>query len=89
MKRPPKTKKKIEIKIGEGDNDALINFAETPEGKELGLHKFESAYAKGVTFGRPLHPFEREGSGLPAPSGGLPHQEFHFEFDVRFTLNES
>lgn len=89
MKKNNHYKKEIEFKIGEDNVDALMKLADSPEGEELGIFKFQDSNAKGVTFGRKLGCFEREGEGLPTPNDDCPRREFHFEFDVRFTLNES
>jgi len=89
MKKNNHYKKEIEFKLGEGNEDAFIEFAKSDEGKELGLHYNEFSGGKGFNIGRPPNPFECEGKGLPEPNDDLSRQEFHFEFDVRFTLNES
>lgn len=90
MKKASSYKKEIEFEIGSGDNiDTLMKIADSPEGEELGIFSFQNSNAKGVTIGRKLNHFEREGKGLPTPDSRLPQREFHFEFDVRFTLDES
>lgn len=89
MKKNNHYKKEIEFKIGEGNEDAIIEFAKSAEAKESGLFYTKFSGGEGFTIGRPPNPFECEGNGLPEPDDRLPHREFHFEFDVRFTLNES
>lgn len=90
MKKYNHYKKEIEFKIGGEDNiDTLMKIADSPEGEELGIFSVQDSNAKGVTGGRPPNPFEREGKGLPEADNRFPRREFHFEFDIRFTLNES
>ena len=90
MKKLKSYRKEIQFEIGKQDNiDSLIEIADSSEGEELGLFSFQDSKAKGVTFGRKLGYFEREGRGLPEADNNLPKKEFHFEFDVRFTLDES
>ncbi len=89
MKKNNHYKKEIEFKIGEGNEDAIIEFAKSAEAKEFGLFYTKFSGGEGFAIGRPPNPFECEGNGLPEPDNRLPHREFHFEFDVRFTLNES
>ena len=87
MKKLKSYRKEIKFEIGGADNiETLIKIADSPEGEELGIFSFQNSNAKGVTGGRKLNPFEREGKGLPTPNNRLPQREFHFEFGVRFTL---
>ncbi len=72
MKKNNHYKKEIEFKIGEDNVDALMKLADSPEGEELGIFKFQDSNAKGVTFGRKLGCFEREGEGLPTPNDDCP-----------------
>ncbi|MBA3632625.1 MAG: hypothetical protein H0W58_07435 [Acidobacteria bacterium] len=89
MKKNNHYKKEIEFKLGEGYEAEHIEFSKSNEGKEFGLTYTKFSGGEGFTFGGPPNPFEREGKELPTPDSNLPHQDFHFEFDVRFTLNES
>lgn len=90
MKKNNHYKKEIEFEIGDEDNiDTLIKIADSPEGEELGIFSFQHSNGKVVTFDRGLNSFERKGEGLPEADNRLPQREFHFEFDVRFTLDES
>jgi len=90
MKKLKSYRKEIKFEIGGADNiETLIKIADSPEGEELGWSSFKTSNAIGVTGGSKLQPFEREGKGLPTPNNELPKRELHFEFDLRFTLNES
>ena len=90
MKKLKSYKKEIRFEIGKEDNvNTLIEIADSPEGEEIGLFSFQTSTAKGVTFGRKLGFCEREGRGLPEADNNLPKKEFHFEFDVRFVLDEA
>lgn len=67
MKKLNRYKKEISFEIGNEDNiSALMKIADSPEGEELGIFSFQDSNAMGVTFGRKLNYFEREGEGLPA-----------------------
>jgi hypothetical protein len=90
MKKLKSYRKEIKFEIGGEDSiETLIKIADSPEGEELGLFSSKRSNPIGVTPGRKLSPLEREGKELPAPGDNLPKRELHFEFDLRFTLNES
>jgi len=48
-------KKEIEFKIGEGNVDALMKLADSPEGEEFGFYAFEDAPDKTVSLDRSTH----------------------------------
>ena len=86
MKKLKSSRKTLEFKIGECSVEALIELADSDEGKELGIFKSEAAGIIGVTSGRRLGFHEIEGEGLPTEKdSGSHHKEFNLNFDVRMS----
>ncbi len=75
-------KKEIEISTETGVK-ALIDFANSPEGKEFPIFPSKTSGAEGVTGGRFLDPHEIEGEDLPPKNDNHAYQEFQINFDVR------
>lgn len=87
MKKLKSYRKEITFEIGKEDNiETLMKIADTPEGEEFGISSFQDSNAKGVTVGRKLNPFEREGKGLPNDNR-IYHQNFNVSFEVKIFLN--
>jgi hypothetical protein len=90
MKKLKNYRKQIEFKIEEDNLESLVELADSDEGKELGIFKFEATGVKGVTFGRDLGVYESEGEGLPTVKDrNAHHKEFNFNFDVRISHHGS